>query len=154
MKSQHIAAPKASRLALVVSGSFFLSVAIFVLASLADMLVTPLFARGHLPEGWSWGAATAVLTLSLLVLALFGGSLYQRVNTKLEPEGLLVPTLRGSKFIRWSEVERVSGRGMQIKLHTASTVVTVNPLCYARPGEVVTFLLANVQLRVPGSSAA
>jgi hypothetical protein len=90
----------------------------------------------------------AALTLSLAALVAFGWALHQTVNTQLDEEGMQVPGFGGSQRIRWSEVQRVSGRGWRIKLHTASRTVTVNPLCYVKPGAVVPFLLRKIPVAV------
>ncbi len=113
-------------------------------------VVAPAAASGAPGEGQSWGSVFAIVAFSLAVALLFAWALHRLTHTELSDEGLQVPGWRGRRLIRWSEIERVSGRGLQIKLHTASATVTVNPLCYRRPGGVVPFLLRKVPIPALG----
>jgi hypothetical protein len=131
----------------------FVVAAVAILLPLGQQVLLPL-ATGDTPgPAWSWSSALAVLGFSLGVLALLGWTLHQTVNTRLDDEGLHVPGWRGHELVRWSQIERVSGRGMRIKLHAGTRIVTVNPLCYARPGEVAPFLKSKLSVHVGGSAA-
>jgi hypothetical protein len=147
-----VPAPQLSRWARAAVAVVYVLVAAAVVLPLVQQVVVPIATRGAAAAGWSWGSLLAVLALSVAALALFGWELHRAVNTQLDEEGLQVPGLRGRKRIPWSRIERVSGRGLRIRLHTASETVTVNPLCYARPGQVVPFLLRKIPVRLVGGS--
>lgn len=143
-------APRLSRLARAIVAAVFVAVAAAVAVPLLWHVIVPLVVHGTPGPGWSWQSVSAVSALSMAALALFGSSLHRLVNTQLDEEGLHVPRWRGRRRILWSQIERVSGRGLRIRLHTASDTVTVNPLCYARPGSVVPFLLRKIPVHLAG----
>jgi hypothetical protein len=138
------AAPQLSRLARAVVLVVYVVVTAAVLLPLTQYVVVPIASSGAPGADWSWNTVAAVIASSLAALVAFGWALHQTVNTQLDEEGMQVPGFGGRKLVRWSEVQRVSGRGLRIKLHTASRTVTVNPLCYVKPREVVPFLLRKV----------
>jgi hypothetical protein len=152
--SPHLPAPQLSPLARAVVLVVYVAVAAAVVLPLGQYVVVPLVVRGMPGEGWSWNTVLAVLALSMAALALFGWALHRTVNTQLAEEGLRIPSFRGRKLIKWSEIQRVSGRGLQIKLHTVSETVTVNPLCYVRPSGVVPFLLHKIPVNLGGATRA
>lgn len=134
------AALRPSRIAIAVALAAFGFVASMVVP-FVWRLVRPLAAGDALPAGFTPSSALAVAVLGVGVVVLFGAALYRRLATRIDEEGLLVPGLAGARRVRWADIERVSGRGMQVRLHTARSAVTINPLCYAGPREAMTFLL-------------
>lgn len=131
----------------------FVVAAVGILLPLGRHVLLPLATGGTPGPDWPWSTVLVVVAFSLGVLVLLGWTLHQTVNTRLDDEGLHVPGLRGHVLVRWSQIERVSGRGMRIKLHAGTRIVTVNPLCYSRPGEVAPFLKSRLSVHVGGSTA-
>ena len=125
----------------MVTGS---AVALLVLVPLAAQVLRPLALTGQLPAGLSPGGALALSLVSLLAVALLAGTLYRRVNTQLLEHGVAVPSFTGARLFTWSEFIRVSGKGVQVRLHTSGPTVTLNVLCYAPPTAVVPFLEAKL----------
>lgn len=147
-------APAPSRIAFAIGAALFLVFSAMVVAALVQALLLPLWSQGRLPAGWTAGSAALLVGLSLAVLGLFGATLYRQLTTQLGDEGITVATLKGRTRIAWGDFERASGRGFRIRLHAGNTVVTVNPLCYARPGQVVPYLLSKLPSRVLGHVSA
>jgi hypothetical protein len=136
--------PRNSRLAAVFALVAGLAVALLVLVPLAGLVLQPLALAGQLPSGLSPANALALSLGSLLIVGLFFGALYRRVNTQLSEHGVIVPSLTGARLFRWSEFTRASGKGVQVRLHTSGPTVTINVLCYAPPTAVVPFLTAKL----------
>jgi hypothetical protein len=147
-------APTPSRIAFTIGAVLFLLFFALVGAAVVESLVLPLWSQGRLPAGWTAGSATLLVVLSLAVLGLFGASLYRQLTTQLGDEGVSVVTIKGRRRIAWADFQRASGRGFRIRLHAGNEVVTVNPLCYSRPGEVVPYLLSKLPSRVLGHVSA
>lgn len=146
-----VAPPTASRAAAAVAALLFGAIAAFVGVPLARVLLLPALATGAWPAGWSAATALGVVALCLGTLAALGVTLRQRLRTRLDDDGVVLPMLRSERRIPWSAIDRVSGRGLQVRLHAGPTTVTVNPLCYARPGEVVPYLLGRLPRHRVGS---
>ena len=140
-----LAAPRTSPVAVAVSLVAFGLLAALVLPFLTGLARPLLAGDAAVPPGWTSVSAIATVTLGAAALVLLGGSLYRRLRTRMGDQGLLVPGWRGSRRVPWSDIVRVSGRGMQIRLHTAGgAVVAINPLCYARPREAMTYMLSRL----------
>ena len=140
-----LTAPRTSPVAIVVALAAFGLLASIVLPFLTGV-ARPLLTEGAaVPQGWTSASAVATVLLGAVALVLLAGSLYRRLGTRMDDQGLLVPGLRGSRRVPWSDIVRVSGRGLQIRLHTAGgAVVAINPLCYARPREAMTYMLSRL----------
>lgn len=140
-----LAAPRTSPIAIAVALAAFGLLAAIVLPLLIGIARPLLAADAAVPEGWTSASALATVTLGALALVLLAGSLYRRLRTRMDEQGLLVPGWRGSRRVPWSDIVRVSGRGLQIRLHTAGgSAVAINPLCYARPRQAMTYMLSRL----------
>lgn len=146
--------PQNSRLAAFVALVVFAGAAALILVPLSGLVLLPLARTGQLPQEFSPASALGLVGLSVGTVILLGATLHRRVHTRFTEQGLLVPGLAGSRLLAWSEFTRVSGKGLQVRLHTARTTVLVNVLCYASPSAVMDYLAAKLPEQVaPGQGA-
>ena len=140
-----LTAPRTSVVAIVVALVAFGLLVLIVLPLLVGLARPLLGGDAAAPPGWTPASAVTTVTLGAVALVLLAGSLYRRLHTRMDEHGLLVPGWRGHRRVPWSDIVRVSGRGLQIRLHTAGgAVVAINPLCYARPREAMTYMLSRL----------
>ena len=133
--------PRNSRLAACVALLSFIGAATFIGLPLFQQVILPLAREGQSSSALSPAHSAALVLLSLTTVLLLGFTLFRQVNTQITEQGVVVPGFATARTYLWSDVTRVSSRGVRVRLHTAATTASINVLCYAPPSAVLPYLM-------------
>ena len=133
--------PRNSRLAACVALLTFIGAAVFIGLPLFHQVILPLTREGQNSSALSPADSAALMFLSLATVLLLGFTLHRQVNTQITEHGVVVPGFAGARNYLWSDVTRVSSKGVRVRLHTATTTASINVLCYAPPSAVLPYLM-------------
>lgn len=113
-----------------------------VWASISAVLLIPSLGSwfANQPMGVRWGHFAVATGAYLLMAGFFVHSYYRTRGTIFTTQGVWVPSLRGGRFIRWSDVEKVEMTGghmgaTHVQLHTRSDRVLLHAAGYGNPYE-------------------
>jgi hypothetical protein len=122
---------------------------LFVAWSVAWEVVQVLLTSQPLPTRQTWlGTIGGVVLLVALAAGLYWIPL-QSLLTQFSVEGVSQPHLFGQKFIRWTEVTRLGGRGFNASISSERETITLTLYVFSEPDQVIT----EVKRRVPPSAA-
>ena len=133
--------PRNSRLAACVALLTFVGAAVFIGLPLFHQVIIPLARESQSSRALSPADSAALVFLSLATVLLLGFTLYRQVNTRITEHGVVVPGFASARTYLWSDVTRVSSKGVRVRLHTAATTASINALCYESPSTVLTYLM-------------
>jgi len=88
----------------------------------------------------------------LLLVAWAGFDVYRRFSVALTHDGISSFSIRGRRFIRWDQIERVVLRGNDAYFHGAGRSAVVNLHCFKDTAATARFVWSKVApaLRPPG----
>ena len=139
--------PRNSRLAACVALLTFVGAAVFIGLPLFHQVILPLVRESRNSSALSPTDSAALLFLSLATVLLLGVTLYRQVNTQITEQGVVVPGFATARTYLWSDVTRVSSKGVLVRLHTAANTASINVLCYAPPSAVLPYLMEKLPER-------
>jgi hypothetical protein len=103
-----------------------------------------------LSGGWTWSAVNTTTILVTAGAVVFGSMPLNQLRTSFTDEGIKVPGLWGSKFMRWEDivyVDGVSARSFNLRFTSSDQSIVINKSFYLNPNE----LMALVHSRLPES---
>ena len=139
--------PRNSKLAACVALLTFVGAVVFIGLPLFHQVILPLVRESQNSSALSPTDSAALLFLSLATVLLLGFTLYRQVNTQITEQGVVVPGFATARTYLWSDVTRVSSKGVLVRLHTAAATASINVLCYAPPSAVLPYLMEKLPER-------
>ena len=139
--------PRNSKLAACVALLTFVGAVVFIGLPLFHLVILPLTREDRNSSALSAADSAALVFFSLATVLLLGFTLYRQVNTQITEQGVVVPGFATARTYLWSDVTRVSSKGVRVRLYTAAATASINVLCYAPPSAVLPYLMEKLPER-------